>query len=80
MKLSWTVKGVAPDLRLRGTLTQSGVDKDFTATVPVEIVVAKGRSITRWVRSADVPVTFSVPLNAAPLKVSLDPHFALLRK
>src|ERR1017187_637360 len=80
MKLSWTVKGVAPDLRLRGTLTQSGVDKDFTATVPVEIVVAKGRSITRWVRSADVPVTFSVPLNAAPLKVSLDPHFAPLRK
>ena len=80
MKLSWTVKGVAPDLRLRGTVTQSGVDKDFTATVPVEIVLAKGRTMTQWVRSADVPVTFTVALKAAPLKVSLDPHFALLRK
>ena len=80
MKLSWTVKGVAPNLRLRGTVTQSGVDKDFTATVPVEIVIAKGRTMTQWVRSADVPVTFSVALKAAPLKVSLDPHFALLRK
>ena len=80
MKLSWTVKGVAPDLRLRGTVTQSGVNKDFTATVPVEIVIAKGRTMTHWVRSADVPVTFTVALKAAPLKVSLDPHFALLRK
>jgi hypothetical protein len=25
-------------------------------------------------------VTFSVALQAAPLKVSLDPHYALLRK
>ena len=80
MKLSWTVKGAAPDLRLRGTVTQSGVDKDFTATVPVEITIARGRTITHWVRSADVPVTFTVALQAAPLKVSLDPHFALLRK
>ena len=80
MKLTWTVKGAAPDVRLRGTVTQSGVDKDFTATVPVEIVIAKGRTITHWVRSADVPVTFTVALKAAPLKVSLDPHYALLRK
>jgi aminopeptidase N len=80
LKLSWTVKGTAPNLRLRGTVTQSGVDKDFTAAVPVEIVIARGRTMTQWVRSADVPVTFTVALKAAPLKVSLDPHFALLRK
>jgi hypothetical protein len=80
VKLTWTVKGVAPNLRLRGTVTQSGVDKDFTAAVPVEIVIARGRTMTQWVRSADVPVTFTVALKAAPLKVSLDPHYALLRK
>jgi Peptidase family M1 domain len=80
MKLTWTVKGLAPNLRLRGTVTQSGVDKDFTAAVPVEIVIARGRTMTQWVRSADVPVTFTVALKAAPLKVSLDPHYALLRK
>jgi hypothetical protein len=80
MKLTWAMRGAAPNLRLTGTVTQSGVDKDFTAAVPVEIVIAKGRTMTHWVRSADVPVTFTVALKAAPLKVSLDPHYALLRK
>jgi aminopeptidase N len=80
MKLSYTVKGSAPALRLVGTLTQSGVDEDFTALTPVEIQIARGRSITHWVRSSDVPVTFTVPLKAPPLKVALDPHFAVLRK
>jgi DNA recombination-dependent growth factor C len=56
------------------------VDADFTAAVPVEITIARGRTMTQWVRSADVPVTFTVALKAAPLKVALDPHYALLRK
>ena len=80
VKLSSSVKGAAPNVRLTGTLTQSGVDGDFTASVPVEIVIAKGRTVTQWVRSADVPVTFTVFLKAAPLKVTLDPHYGLLRK
>jgi aminopeptidase N len=80
VKLSSSVKGAAPNVRLRGTVTQSGVDGDFTASVPVEIVIAKGRTVTQWVRSADVPVTFTVVLKAAPLKVTLDPHYGLLRK
>jgi aminopeptidase N len=80
VKLSSSVKGTAPNVRLTGTVTQSGVDGDFTASVPVEIVIAKGRTMTQWVRSADVPVTFTVFLKAAPLKVTLDPHYGLLRK
>jgi aminopeptidase N len=80
IKLTWTVKGAAPNVRLVGTVTQSGVDQDFTAAVPVEIAIAKGRTMTQWVRSAEVPVTFTVALKAAPLKVTLDPHYALLRK
>jgi Peptidase family M1 domain len=80
LKLTWTLKGTAPHLRLMGTLTQSGVGDDFTAAVPVEIQIAKGRNITQWVRSAEVPVGFSVPLTAVPLKVTLDPHFGMLRK
>ena len=63
-----------------GTLTQSGVNEDFTALTPVEIQIARGRSITHWVRSSDVPVTFTVALKAPPLKVALDPHYAVLRK
>jgi hypothetical protein len=80
IKLTWSSKGAAPNVRLTGTVTQSGVHEDFTAAVPVEIAIAKGRTMTQWVRSAEVPVTFTVPLKAAPLKVTLDPHHALLRK
>jgi hypothetical protein len=80
IKLTWTVKGAVPNVRLVGTVTQSGVDQDFTAAVPVEIAIAKGHTVTQWVRTAEVPVTFTVALKAAPLKVTLDPHYALLRK
>ena len=80
IKLTWSVKGVAPNVRLTGTVTQSGVDEDFSAAVPVEVTVAKGRTVTQWVRSAEVPTTFTMALKAAPLKVALDPHYALLRK
>jgi aminopeptidase N len=76
LKLTYSVK----NLRLTGTLTQSGVDEDFTAVVPVEIQVARGKSITHWVRTGATPTTFSLTLQAAPLKVTLDPRQAVLRK
>ncbi|MGO9254797.1 MAG: M1 family metallopeptidase [Bryobacteraceae bacterium] len=80
LKLSYTVTGKAPALKLAGTLTQSGVDEDFTALAPVEIQLARGSTITRWVRSAAAPVAFTVPLTQVPLKVTLDPHRAVLRR
>jgi hypothetical protein len=79
-KLSWSVKGKAPDVRLVGTVTQADVVADFTALVPVEIQPAHGAAITRWVRTSSDPVTFTVPLNQAPAKVTLDPHNAVLRR
>jgi aminopeptidase N len=80
LKLAWSVEGKAPSLRLVGTLTQSDVDEDFSAVAPVEIQVARGRTITRWVRSEADPVTFTVALTQPPLKVALDPHYAVLRR
>jgi hypothetical protein len=80
LKLSWSLKGKAPTLRLVGTLSQSEVDEDFSTLVPVEIQVARGRVVTQWVRSANTPVTFSMALKEAPLKVTLDPHYAVLRR
>jgi hypothetical protein len=56
------------------------VDDDFSTLVPVEIQVARGRSITQWVASASTPVTFTVPLKLPPLKVALDPHHGVLRR
>jgi hypothetical protein len=67
-------------LRLVGTLTQSDVDEDFSTLAPVEIEVSRGQTITQWVRSGDDPVTFTVPLKQTPLKVTLDPHYAVLRR
>jgi hypothetical protein len=63
-----------------GTLTQSGVGDDFSALTPVEIQVARGQSVTRWIASSNEPVTFTVALKQPPLKVSLDPHNAVLRR
>jgi aminopeptidase N len=80
LQLAWTLKGKAPNLRLVGTLTQSGVGPDFTALAPVEIQLARGRVTTQWVRAGSEPVTFTVALQQAPLKVTLDPHNATLRK
>jgi hypothetical protein len=76
MKLNYAIKG----LRLTGTVTQTGVDEDFTAVVPVEIQVARGKVITQWVRTGSTPAAFSVTLQGPPLKVTLDPHQAVLRK
>ena len=80
LKLTYSVKGKAPALRLVGTLTQSEVDNEFTALVPVEIQVARGQTITQWVRTSSDPITFTVPLKQPPLKVALDPHYAVLRR
>jgi len=80
LKLSYAVKGKAPQLRLVGTITQSDVESDFTTMAPVEIEVARGQTITQWVRTSNEPVTFTVPLKQAPLKVTLDPHYAVLRR
>jgi aminopeptidase N len=80
LKLTYAVKGVAPSIRVTGTLTQSDVDADFSTLAPVEIRVAGGRTITEWVRTASDPVTFTVALKAAPLKVSLDASHGVLRR
>ena len=80
LKLAWSIKGKAPSLRLVGTLTQSDVGEDSSVIAPVEIQVARGRTITQWVRSAADPVTFTVAVTQPPLKVALDPHQAVLRR
>jgi hypothetical protein len=80
LKLTYSVKGKAPDLRLVGTVTQSEVDSDFSTLAPVEIEVSRGQTVTKWVRTAAEPVTFTVPLKQAPVKVVLDPHYSVLRK
>jgi Peptidase family M1 domain len=80
VKLAHAVKGKTGAWRLSGTLTQSGVEETFSAPVPVEIHFARGKSITHWLQTSDDPVTFSLPFKERPVRVVLDPGYALLRK
>jgi hypothetical protein len=80
LKLAYTVKGTAPALRLTGTITQSDADDSVSVSAPVEIQIARGNTITEWVRTGGEPATFSVALKQAPLKVTLDPNHAVLRR
>jgi hypothetical protein len=80
LKLSYNVKGKAPALQLVGTLDQSGVDEDFSVLAPVEIQVDRDHTVTQWVHSSGGSVTFTVALKQAPLKVTLDPHYAVLHQ
>lgn len=80
LKLSYSVKGKAPNVQLSGTVTQTDVDSDFTTLVPVQIQVAKGRPIVEWVRTSSEPSTFNITLRQAPSKVTLDPDSSVLRR
>ena len=80
LKLTWVLRGKAPALRLVGTLTQTEANDECSVVAPVEIQVARGRTITQWVRSGSTPTTFNVALKQAPLKVTLDPHYGVLRR
>ena len=80
LKLTYTLKGKAPALTLTATVTETGVAPEFSVLVPVEIQVSRGQTLTRWVRATDDPVTFTVDLQQPPVKVTLDPHDAVLRR
>jgi aminopeptidase N len=80
LKLSYTVKGKKGALRLNGTLTQSDVASDFSVLAPVVIDLGHGKTVTKWIETADGGVTFSVPVAGTPVKVVLDPDSSVLRR
>lgn len=80
LKLTWSVKGKAPKLRLVGTITQTGVDEEFSVYVPVEIQTGKARPVVKWVATSNEPAQFEMGLTAMPARVTLDPGATLMRK
>ena len=71
LKLSYSVKGVAPAIRITGMVEQSGVDDAFSVEAPVEIQFAKGASQTIWVETSNAGASFSTILKQAPVRVSI---------
>ena len=68
LKIKYTVKGVAPAVKISGTITQTGVDDDFSIEAPVELQFAKGAPQTVWVRTSNEASTFSATVRQIPLR------------
>jgi hypothetical protein len=79
LKLHYTVKGVAPAVKLSGEVTQSGVDDDFSVDVPVEVQFARGAPQVIWVRASAGEQPFSATLRQPPVRVAI-PNDVLARK
>lgn len=71
LKMNYALRGKAPALKLTGSVTQSGVDEDFTVEVPIDVYSAKGSATTVWVRTSNEPATFSINLKQPPTRVVL---------
>ena len=76
LKVQSSIKG----FKVSGTVTQSGVDSDFSIDAPVEIQFGKGAPQIVWVRTSNEPVPFSVMLKQPPLRVSLGAYSVLSAK
>jgi aminopeptidase N len=80
LKLAHSVRGKAPKVRVTGSVTQTGVNEDFSVNIPVEVQLPGRRSSTKWVRTASEPVTFAADVNQAPVKIAIDPYAVLMRR
>jgi hypothetical protein len=69
VKIKYAAKGVAPAVKISGSITQTAVDDDFSIDVPVEIQFAKGASQTLWVRTSNDAATFSATVKQVPVRV-----------
>jgi hypothetical protein len=80
LRMTPAIRGKAPAWKVTGTIAQSEVNDDFSVLVPIEVQVARGKSVVHWVRTSNEPEEFSISLRQAPLKVTLDPHGSVLRR
>jgi len=77
IKLSSNVKGKAPALKVTATVTQTDVDEDFSAEVPVEVQIPGSPTVVKWVRTGSEPVSVTVAAKRGPAKVTV-PAAAIL--
>ena len=80
IRMSHSVRGKAPNVRVTGTITETGVAEDFSTWVPVEIQFPKSKPVVHWVKTASTSAAFSVVLREPPSKVLLDPDNSVLHQ
>lgn len=80
LKMSHSVSGKAPKVRLRGTIVQSDASEDSSLTVPVEVQLPGRRSVVRWIRTTGPETPFSIELQQSPVRVTLNPNNAVLAR
>ncbi len=68
-KLKYSVRPGAAGAKVTGSVTQNGVDDDFTTDVPVELQFAKAPPHIIWVRASNDGGSFSVNVKQAPARV-----------
>ena len=78
LKMQYTTTGRPPNVKIRGTVTQTDVDDDFSAYVPVEVQLPGRQLTTRWVKTSSEPVPFQLDLKQLPARVTLDPGGSIL--
>ena len=79
LKLHYAVSGVAPAVKLSGSIDQSGAGDDFSMDAPVEVQFAKGPAQTIWVRTTGDDNTFTANLRQVPVRVVI-PDDVLMKK
>ncbi len=79
LKLNYSIQGKIPAVEVKGTVTQTEVDEDFSADVPVEFQEGKGVTV-QWVRSSSDPTPFRAKAKQTPSKVSIATGDILMRK
>lgn len=79
LKLRYTVSGVAPAVKLAGSIDQSGAGDDFSMDAQVEVQFAKGPPQTIWVRTTGDDNTFTANLRQVPVRVVI-PDDVLVKK
>jgi hypothetical protein len=80
IKVAFSAKGKPPNVRVTGTVTQSDVDEDFSADVPVEIQFTGSAPIFKWVRTSSDPVSFSIAAKRPPTRVGPMAGSVLMRR
>ncbi len=79
LNVTTSVRGKAPSVDLKVTVTQSGVGEDFSVDLPVEIRFSgAAKPIVKWIRTGPDPVVLSLRLRSAPSKVEVAPGRGVL--